>query len=124
MLYAVELRIGSAKQVLPGIDAITHPCVADRHPQQIRHLGTRELVVDRLAQMHDVLLRCRLLEHYELIAAIACDKSTRRRADIFECDGDNLKGMVALHMSIAIVNLLKAISVHHKQIHIVRMIHI
>lgn len=83
VLYAVELRIGSAKQVLPGIDTITHPCVADRHPQQIRHLGTRELVVDCLAQAHDVLLCYRLLEHYELIAAITCDKATRRRADIF-----------------------------------------
>lgn len=83
VLYAVELRIGSAKQILPGIDTITHPCVADRHPQQIRHLGTRELVVDCLAQAHDVLLCYRLLEHYELIAAITCDKATRRRADIF-----------------------------------------
>lgn len=45
-LDAVELRIGSAKQVLPGIDAITNPCVADGHPQCIRHLGMRELVVD------------------------------------------------------------------------------
>ena len=43
-LDAVELRVGSAKQVLPGIDAITNPCVADGHPQQIRNLGARELV--------------------------------------------------------------------------------
>ena len=45
-LDAVELRIGSAKQVLPGINAITNPCVADGHPQQIRDLCARELVAD------------------------------------------------------------------------------
>ena len=73
-LDAVELRVGSAKQVLPGIDAITNTCVADGHPQQIRNLGARELVVDCRAQMHDILLRRRLLKHHELIAAITCDK--------------------------------------------------
>lgn len=67
-LYAVELRVGSAKQVLPGIDAITNPCVADGHPQQIRDLGARELVADCRAQTHDVLLRRRLLKHHKLIA--------------------------------------------------------
>ena len=86
-LDAVELRVGSAKQVLPGIDAVTDPCVADGHPQQIRHLGARELVVDCRAQTYDVLLRCRLLKDYELIAAITCDKAARRRADLFERSG-------------------------------------
>ena len=74
--------------------------------------------------MHDILLRRRLLKHHELIAAITCDKATRRRADFFERSGDDLKSMVTLHMSIAIVNLLKAVGVHHKQIYIFGLIHI
>ena len=84
----------------------------------------RELVVDCRAQMHDIPFRHCLLEHHELIATVACDKATRRRADLFERSGYNLKSMVALHMSIAIVNLLKAVSVHHKQIYIFGLIHI
>ena len=58
---------------------------------------------------YDVLLRRCLLEHHELIAAIACDKATRRRADLFERSRYDLEGMVALHMTIVIVNLLKAV---------------
>lgn len=123
-LYAVELRVGSTEQVLPGIDAITNPRVADGHPQQIRNLGARELVVDCRAQMQDILLRYRLLKHHELIAAITRDKATRRRADFFERSGYDLKSMVALHMSIAVVNLLKAVGVHHKKIHVFGLIHI
>ena len=84
----------------------------------------RELVVDCRAQMHDILFRRCLLEHHELIATVACDKATRRRADLFERSGYNLKSMVALHMSIAIVNLLKAVGVHHEQIYIFGLIHI
>lgn len=82
----------------------------------------RELVVDCRAQMHDILFRRCLLEHHELIATITRDKATRRRADILERRRNNLKSMVALHMSIAIVNLLKAVGVHHKQIHIIGLI--
>ena len=124
VLYAVELRIGSAKQVLPGIDTVTDPRVANGHLQRIRHLGTRELVVDCRTQIYDLLLLRRLLEHYELIAAITCDKAARRRADFFERSGYDLKSVVALHMPIAIVNLLKAVGVHHKQIYIFGLIHI
>ena len=123
-LDAVELRVGSAKQVLPGIDTITDPCVADGHPQQIWNLGTRELVADCRTQTHDVLLRRRLLKHHELIAAITCDKAARRRSDLFERSRYDLEGMVALHMSIVIVNLLKAVGVHHEQIHIFCLTHI
>ena len=74
--------------------------------------------------MHDTLLARRLLKHHELIAAITCDKATRRRADFFERSGYDLKSVVALHMSTAIVNLLKAVGVHHEQIHIFGLIHI
>ena len=84
----------------------------------------RELVVDCRAQMHDILLRRRLLKHHKLIAAITRDKATRRRADFLKRSGDDLKSMVALHMPIAIVNLLKAVGVHHKQIYIFGLIHI
>ena len=109
---------------MPGIDAITNPCVADGHPQQIRNLGARELVVDCRAQMHDILFRHCLLEHHELIATITCDKAARRRADFFERSGYDLKSVVALHMPVAIVNLLKAVGVHHKQIYIFGLINI
>ena len=71
---------------------------------------------------YDVLFRRSLLEHHELIAAITRDKATRRRADLFERSRYDLESMVALHMSIAIVNLLKAVGVHHKQIHIIGLI--
>ena len=84
----------------------------------------RELVVDCRAQMHDILFRRCLLEHHELIATITRDKATRRRADILERRRNNLKSVVALHMPIAIVNLLKAVGVHHEQIHIFGLIHI
>ena len=84
----------------------------------------RELVVDCRAQMHDILFRRCLLEHHELIATITRDKATRRRADILERRRNNLKSMVALHMSIPVVNLLKAVGVHHKQIHVFGLIHI
>ena len=109
---------------MPGIDTITDPCIADGHPQQIRHLGTSELVVNRRTQVYDVLFRRCLLEHHELIATITCDKATRRRADLFERSRYDLKSMVALHMSIPVVNLLKAVGIHHKQIHIFGLIHI
>lgn len=118
-LDAVELRIGSAKQVLLGINTIADPRVTDGHPQCIRYLGTSELVANRRTQVYDVLLRRRLLKHHELIATITCDKATRRRADLFERSRYDLEGMIALNMSIPVVNLLKAVSVHHKQIHII-----
>lgn len=109
---------------MSGINAIADPRVTDGHPQCIRHLGTSELVVNRRTQVYDVLLRRCLLEHHELIAAIACDKATRRQADLLERSRYDLEGMVALHMTIVIVNLLKAVGVHHKQIHIFGLIHI
>ena len=123
-LDAIELRIGGAKQILPGIDPIANPRVTDRHLQQIRHLGAGEFLVNRCAQACDLLLRCRFLEHHELITAITCDKTARRRANVLERGRDNLKGMVAFHMSIMVVNLLKAIGIHHQQIHIVSLISI
>lgn len=83
-LDAIELRIGSTKQILPGIDPIANPRVTDRHLQQLRHLSTSEFVVDRRAQVYDVPFRRRLLEHHELIAAIARDKAAGHRTDVLE----------------------------------------
>ena len=70
------------------------------------------------------MLRHPLLQYDELITAIARNKAAGRRTDVLEYCGNNLKSMVALHMSILIVNLLKAVGVHHEQIHIFGLIHI
>ena len=73
-------------------------------------------------RLYNLLLRRCLLEHHELIAAIARDKAAGRRADVLERLRNDLKGMVALDMSIAVVNLLKAVSIHHQQIHIIGLV--